>query len=107
MNQRVSEAHEDQKIVGKNILLLIVVIAIAVIPLIFQSKAEFAGSDDQAKDAIIQIDKSYKPWFNSIWTPPSGEIESLLFALQAGIGSLVIGYYIGFARGRKKMDKEV
>ncbi|HBE78410.1 MAG TPA: energy-coupling factor ABC transporter substrate-binding protein [Firmicutes bacterium] len=106
MSHRAGDARKEQQIVGKNILLIILVIAIAVIPLIFQSKAEFAGADDQAKDAISQIDKGYKPWFHSIWTPPSAEIESLLFALQAGIGSLVIGYYIGFARGRKKTEEE-
>lgn len=104
MSPQVKEKTVAQKIAGKNIALLILVIVIAVIPLVFQSKAKFTGTDDKAKDAITDIKKDYKPWFNSIWTPPSGEIESLLFAVQAGIGSLVIGYYIGYVQGRKKRE---
>ncbi|CEO90262.1 hypothetical protein SSCH_790007 [Syntrophaceticus schinkii] len=41
----------------------------------------------------------------SIWEPPSGEIESLLFALQAAIGAGFIGYYFGFVKGRKENEK--
>lgn len=104
MSSQASGVSTTKKIAGKNIALLILVIAIAVIPLVFQKKAEFGGSDDQAKNAITQINKNYKPWFSPIWKPPSGEIESLLFALQASIGSLVIGYYIGYVRGRKRRE---
>lgn len=97
----------NKKMLVINITLLVLVIAIAVIPLVFKSKAEFSGSDDQAEKAITEINKDYKPWFSPIWEPPSGEIESLLFALQAGIGSLVIGYYIGYVRGRKKKEDSI
>ena len=44
--------------------------------------------------------------FNSIWEPPSGEIESLLFALQAAIGAGFIGYFIGYIRGKNKLKEE-
>jgi cobalt/nickel transport protein len=37
------------------------------------------------------------------WTPPSGEIESALFALQAAIGGIVLGWVFGFWRGQKKI----
>ncbi|WP_299510710.1 energy-coupling factor ABC transporter substrate-binding protein [uncultured Rummeliibacillus sp.] len=90
----------------KNILLIVLVILMAVFPLFLQKGAEFGGSDDQAEAAITQIDKSYKPWFSSIWEPPSGEIESLLFSLQAAIGAAFIGYFIGFARGKAKKDNK-
>jgi cobalt/nickel transport protein len=33
----------------------------------------------------------------------SGEIESLLFALQAAIGAGIIGYWLGAAVTREKM----
>ena len=36
---------------------------------------------------ITQAHPNYKPWFRSIWQPPGGEIESLLFALQAALGA--------------------
>ena len=42
------------------------------------------------------------PWAHSIWTPPSGEIESLLFALQAAFGAIIIGYFLGYYRGLAK-----
>ncbi len=45
---------------------------------------------------------TYQPWFSSVWTPPSGEIESLLFALQAAFGAIIIGYFLGYYRGLAK-----
>ena len=41
---------------------------------------------------------AYEPWYSSIYEPQSGEIESLLFALQAAVGSLIIGYFLGYYR---------
>lgn len=84
----------------KNIILGIIVILIAVVPLIFMKGAEFGGSDDKAESEITNIDKNYKPWFSSVWEPPSGEIESLLFSLQAALGAGVIGYYFGYQKGK-------
>ncbi len=86
----------------KNIVLFFFVILLAVIPLIFLQNAEFEGADGQAEDVIGEIAPNYEPWFHAIWEPPSGEIESLLFALQAAIGAIVIGYVIGYGRARKK-----
>ena len=89
------------------IILSVIVIILFVAPLvIYQGYGEdegyFGGSDDQAGDAIEQT--GYKPWFSSIWEPPSGEIESLLFALQAAIGALIIGYAFGYWRGQAKKE---
>jgi cobalt/nickel transport protein len=64
---------------------------------------EWSGSDDQAGNVIDELTGgTYQPWAHSIWTPPSGEIESLLFALQAAFGSLIIGYFLGYYRGLTK-----
>ncbi|MFA4964422.1 MAG: energy-coupling factor ABC transporter substrate-binding protein [Thermoleophilia bacterium] len=92
-------------------IVLLAVVALAVVPLIIQSgKAEFAGADGQAEAAITQIDPGYEPWFSSIWEPPSGEIESLLFALQAAIGAglvfYALGYYVGRAKGRAQVTPD-
>lgn len=89
----------------KNLILAVLVVAIAVIPLLFLKNAEFAGSDDKAKEAITQIDSNYKPWFSPVWQPPSDEIESLLFSLQAAIGSGVVCYYFGYLKGKSKKDE--
>ena len=64
---------------------------------------EWGGADDKPEAVIDDLTGgSYHPWAQSIWTPPSGEIESLLFALQAAFGSIIIGYFIGYYRGLAK-----
>jgi cobalt/nickel transport protein len=71
---------------------------------------EWGGADGQAEDVISDLTGgTYVPWFQSIYQPPSGEIESLLFALQAAIGSLIIGYFLGYYRAlaKAKADKSV
>jgi cobalt/nickel transport protein len=90
----------------KNLLLLFVVILLTVIPLFILKGAEFGGADGQAEQVISEIAPDYKPWFNAIWEPPSGEIESLLFSLQAAIGAGFIGYFFGFMRGKNKQAQE-
>lgn len=94
------------KLVLKNSILLGLVVILTVIPLVLQGGAEFAGADGQAEKVITAINPNYQPWFQSFWEPPSGEIESLLFALQAALGAGFIGYYLGFVKGRKKAQEQ-
>jgi cobalt/nickel transport protein len=88
----------------RTVLVLIAVVALAVVPFFVARGAGFGGADGAAEKAIAQIDPDYQPWFHSIWQPPSSEVESLLFALQAAIGAgvvfFVLGYVVGRARGR-------
>ncbi|MFD3158658.1 energy-coupling factor ABC transporter substrate-binding protein [Haloimpatiens sp. FM7330] len=88
----------------KNIILLLITIILIVTPLIVKKGAEFGGSDDQAETVITQINPQYKPWFKSIWQPPSGEVESLLFSVQVAIGAIVVGYTLGYMKGKRKSD---
>jgi cobalt/nickel transport protein len=92
-----------------NLLLLAAVAAIAVLPLILPlpgGLAEpFAGADAQAQAAITAANPDYRPWFSPLWEPPSGEIESLLFALQAALGAGLLGYYLGLRRGQSQRRK--
>ncbi|MEK5080132.1 energy-coupling factor ABC transporter substrate-binding protein [Solibacillus sp. FSL W7-1436] len=88
----------------KNLLLLTGVIVLAILPLLFLQDAEFGGADGEAEVAITEIATDYEPWFSAIWEPPSGEIESLLFVLQGVIGALIIGYFIGYMRGKHTKD---
>ncbi|TZE81815.1 energy-coupling factor ABC transporter substrate-binding protein [Calorimonas adulescens] len=96
---------KDKRFLMKNLILGLLVILLVVFPLVTIKNAEFVGADDKAAEAIAQVDKNYKPWFKPIWEPPSGEIESLLFALQAAIGAGFLGYYIGVAKGRKNVNR--
>jgi cobalt/nickel transport protein len=89
-----------------NILLLVVVVALAVLPLALglgdHKEQPFTGSDGEAETAITEIEPDYKPWFSPLYEPPSGEIESALFSLQAALGAGVLAYYFGLRRGRRQ-----
>lgn len=85
----------------ENLLLILLVVAIVAFPLVWKAGAEFGGADDQVREVVAGISPGYKPWFESFWTPPSAEVESFLFALQAAAGAGFIGYWIGFQRGRR------
>lgn len=89
-------------ILKNNKILMALVAALVIAPLALPIAGEFGGSDDQAEGVIQQVAPNYEPWFSSIWEPPSGEIESLLFALQAALGSGLLCYYIGLRHGMSK-----
>ncbi|MBP2132760.1 cobalt/nickel transport protein [Methanomicrobium sp. W14] len=66
----------------------------------------WAGSDDVGSEMIESL--GYHPWIdNSDYTfvPPSGEIESCLFALQAAFGGLLIGYVFGAWGAERRLKK--
>lgn len=86
----------------KNLLLFLLTIVLIITPLIVKKGSEFGGADGQAEDAIVEINPDYEPWFESLWEPPSGEIESLLFSTQAALGAGVIAYFFGYMKGKKK-----
>ncbi len=85
---------------GELIALATVLIFFAVFLWLSQSGVhEWAGADSQAETVIEELTGgSYQPWLQPLWEPPSGEIESLFFSLQAAIGGLVIGYFLGYYR---------
>ncbi|MEU9736704.1 energy-coupling factor ABC transporter substrate-binding protein [Streptomyces sp. NPDC048002] len=92
-----------------NLLLLLVVAALAVLPLALglgdHKEEPFAGADGEAETAITEIEPDYEPWFSPLYEPPSGEIESALFALQAALGAGVLAYYFGVRRGRREGEQ--
>ena len=81
----------------QNILLMLAVILLAALPLwlIERPAADaegrtaeiFTGADDKAKALIGQIAPDYQPWIKPLLEPASGEVASLLFALQAALGA--------------------
>jgi cobalt/nickel transport protein len=83
----------------QNLLLLLLAAVLALAPLALAG--DFAGTDDQAADAIGQINPGYKPWTASFWEP-SETVEPYLFALQAGLGLAFIAYFI--RRHRRTAD---
>ncbi len=93
------------KLRTKNGLLLLLVIGLAFAPLYIARTAEFEGADTQASAAISTLDADYKPWFTPFWEPPSGEVESFFFALQAAVGSGFVFYFLGYAKGKHSASK--
>lgn len=84
------------------ILLLLLVVALTVTPLFLIRDSAFGGSDGAAEAAILELAPATEPWVQPFWEPPGGEIESLLFALQAALGAGVIGYFFGLKRGQRR-----
>lgn len=92
------------KLWQKNLILIGLVILLAVIPLVVCQGAEFGGADGEAESVIMELAPDYEPIFSPILEPASGEIESLLFALQAAIGSGIVFYCIGYMMGKNKKE---
>lgn len=90
----------------KNLLLILAAVIIAVVPLALLKDAEFAGADGLAEEAITQMNPDYVPWFSSLIELPSGEIESLLFCIQAAIGAGVMGFILGRMTAKPKKGEE-
>ena len=87
------------------------VIAIFVVGVLAWGNANdkgFGGADDGAEDVVADVDPDYEPWTSGIWGDYElpGETESLLFAVQAAIGAIIIGYFIGRSVTKRK-DKAV
>nr|WP_222132512.1 energy-coupling factor ABC transporter substrate-binding protein [Pseudonocardia sp. C8] len=81
------------------VFLVVAIVALVAIPVLFVP-GEYSGSDGQAGEVVEST--GYEPWFEPVWEPPSAEIESGIFALQAAAGAGVLGYCIGVARTRSK-----
>ena len=86
----------------KNTLLMLAVVVLTIVPLWLCQGAEFGGADGEAEDIIYELAPDYEPIFEPLLEPASGEIESMLFALQAAVGSGVVCYCIGCLMARKK-----
>ena len=59
-----------------------------------------------AEELITETHPDYEPWFSPIFEPASGEIESLLFALQAALGAGVIGFVLGRMTAKKPKENQ-
>lgn len=89
-----------------NALLLLAVVVLVAVSLVIGARhsgadgEKFVGSDSIAAEAIAET--GHDTWFEPLFSPGSGEIESGLFALQAAIGAGILGYCIGRLHGRRR-----
>ncbi|WP_124065900.1 energy-coupling factor ABC transporter substrate-binding protein [Clostridium sp. E02] len=93
-------------------VLLIIVCLIAIVPLFTKKGAEFGGSDDAGSQMITSIQGTeYEPWFTPVLETLlggelPGEVESLLFCLQTGIGVGILAFFMGRFVERKKWQEK-
>ena len=93
------------------VLLLAIAVLIAAIPLFALKNAEFGGSDDAGIVMIEEIEGDYAPWFTPVLETAiggelPGEVESLIFCIQTGIGVGIIAFFMGRFVERKKWQKD-
>ena len=71
------------------------------------SEAEFAGSDNVGSGLIAELSgkpvEDFAPLIPQ-WEPPSGEIESCLFALQAALGGIFVGGVFGYWLAERRLS---
>ena len=91
-------------------VLLLAVLLLALVPLFALRGAEFGGSDDAAGDVVAEVNASYEPWAapvleTLIGGELPGEVESMFFCVQTGIGVGIIAFIMGRMVERKKWMK--
>jgi len=90
------------------IIMILVVVLIMFIPIFVFRNAEFKGSDGAGSEMVEEIaGKEHEPWFEPILEiliggEIPGEIETLIFCIQTGIGVGVLAYCFGYLVSRKK-----
>ena len=88
---------------------MLAALLIVVLPLVLQAGAEFGGSDDAGSQVVESLSEHYEPWATPLLErflggELPGELESLLFCVQTGIG--VIAFFLGRLTERKKQEKK-
>ena len=93
------------------LILLVIAVLIAVVPLFARKGASFGGSDDAGSVMVEEVrGASYEPWStpvleNLLGGELPGEVESLIFCVQTGIGVGIIAFCMGRLVERKKLGK--
>lgn len=94
------------------LILILAIILIALVPLFALKGAEFGGSDDAGSVMVEEITGTeYEPWFTPVLESMidgelPGEVESLFFCIQTGIGVGIVAFCMGRLVERKKWMKE-
>ena len=85
-------------------------VVLIVAPVVALRGAEFGGSDDAGSEKVAEITgEAYEPWATPIFEQLlggelPGELESLLFCVQTGVGVGVIAFFLGRFVERKKQE---
>lgn len=94
------------------IILLIIAVLMTILPFLALRGAEFGGADDAGSVMVEEIrGEAYEPWFTPVLESYiggeiPGEIESLIFCVQTGIGVGIIAFCMGRLYERKKLTED-
>ena len=94
------------------LILILAVVLIAAVPLFALRGAEFGGSDDAGSVMVEEITgDEYEPWFTPVLETViggelPGEVESLFFCIQTGIGVGIITFCMVRLVARKEWMKK-
>ena len=94
------------------IALILIMFSIALVPLFTLKNADFGGSDDAGSQMVEQIrGEEYEPWFHPVLETMiggelPGEVESLFFCIQTGIGVGIFAFCMGRLVERSKWEKK-
>ena len=80
------------------------IIAVLCVGTLLMVNGEFGGSDDAGGEVVAEYgyENWTEDWMADLGFELPGETESFLFAVQAAIGAVIIGYFIGTNAAGKK-----
>lgn len=87
------------------ILIVVAVVALFAVSLLVGSPRSadpdepFGGADAHVTGMLEE--DGVQPWFEPVFEPAGGEVESGLFALQATLGGVVLGFALGRLSSRR------
>ena len=97
-----------EKVSKTTVILIIIVILLMLVPLFLVQGAEFGGSDDAGSEMVAEVTgEEHEPWFEPILETIlgrelPGEMETLFFCVQTGIGVGILAYCFGYLAARRK-----
>ena len=91
---------------SSNWLLIFGVVVLALGPLLVLQGKEFGATDGNFTAAIEEDHPDYKPWFQPVIKDSGPEVQTFLFAAQAGVGAALTGYVLGLYKGRSERNEK-
>ena len=93
------ENNQNQKKINlKYIAIILAVLGLFIVPFLINPNGEFGGTDGQGPDAIEE--SGYSPWIEPMGYQPDDLGERLFFSIQVGIGSGILGFFVGNEMGK-------
>lgn len=102
MSERRHTLRGSAWVTGALVAAIVAIFALCLVLADTSSAAEgeaFGGTDSVVTTQLAE--SGVEPWFEPLFEPNSGEVESGLFAVQAALGAGILGYCLGNLNGRR------